>query len=214
MAGLTNEATGLIKEMINADGALPSYNEDLVTRTLNMTNEYSAALGNIMREARALQEQEQGDEAGSSGRGVDWAQYPEAAAAVVIYHELIMKVKRILLVYLKMRADVICDMRWEQRRCPKDLSVLQEKQFAEAYDRALNNYMGFGDAGIRMDLTTDLHPPKDACVKVRVLRSHGSMALSHSAKVSLVKGSVHNMQCSEAEPLIRKGVLQVLDANC
>ena len=60
----------------------------------------------------------------------------------------------------------------------------------------------------------DLYPPKDACVKVRVLRSHGSMALSHSAKVSLVKGSVHNMQCSEAEPLIRKGVLQVLDANC
>jgi hypothetical protein len=60
----------------------------------------------------------------------------------------------------------------------------------------------------------DLHPPKDACVKVRVLRNHGQMALSHSAKVSLVKGSVHNMQCSEAEPLIRKGVLQVLDANC
>ncbi len=59
----------------------------------------------------------------------------------------------------------------------------------------------------------DLYPPKDACVKVRVLRNHGSMALSHSAKVSLVKGSVHNMQCSEAEPLIRKGVLQVLDAN-
>ena len=46
------------------------------------------------------------------------------------------------------------------------------------------------------------------------MRSHGSVALSHSARVSLVKGSVHNMQCSEAEPLIRKGVLQVLDANC
>jgi hypothetical protein len=26
MAGLTNEATGLIKEMLNADGGLPSYN--------------------------------------------------------------------------------------------------------------------------------------------------------------------------------------------
>ena len=95
MAGLTNEATGLIKEMLNADGGLPTYNvrrraggqgrdggaagraaqtqrqqrrarvrarcaaharvppcppqEDLVTRTLNVTAEYSAALGNIMR---------------------------------------------------------------------------------------------------------------------------------------------------------------------
>jgi hypothetical protein len=27
-------------------------------------------------------------------------------------------------------------------------------QFSEAYDRALNNYMGFGEAGIGMDLTT------------------------------------------------------------
>ena len=47
-----------------------------------------------------------------------------------------------------------------------------------------------------------------------MLRDHRDVALSHSAKVSLVKGSVHNMQCSEAEPLIRKGVLKVLDANC
>ena len=193
----------------------------------------------------------------------------------------------------KMRADVICAMRWEQRRAPRDLPVPQEAAFAAAYGRALDEYMGFGDAGVGMDLTTvrlfrwlagwlmlagwvadagwlagwwwwwwcsaaaaaalqcctalrcavdaarqaaiaafslpdrpllptpppssiqtqDLHPPKDACVKVRVLRSHGSMALSHSAKVALVKGSVHSMQCSEAEPLIRKGVLQVLDGN-
>jgi hypothetical protein len=227
---------------------------------------------------------EQGGDGGDGGGGaaaasgaVDWAQYPEAAAAVVIYHELIMKIKRILLVYMcvsacaglrawgpkgggegdnsfgslrapspiqphtqhttqhnttqhnttqhnttqhnttkqrsKMRADVICAMRWEQRRVPKDLPVVHEKAFADAYDRALAAYMGFGSGGIAMDLTTDLHPPKDACVKVRVLRSHGSIALSHSARVPLVKGSVHSMQCSEAEPLIRKGVLQVLDGN-
>jgi hypothetical protein len=98
------------------------------------------------RDARSLQEQDQGGEAGSSGRGggaaaagaggVDWAQYPEAAAAVVIYHELIMKIKHILLVYIKMRADVICDMRWEQRRSAKDLSVMQEKKVGAAGGRA------------------------------------------------------------------------------
>lgn len=36
---------------------------------------------------------------GGGGKIVDWQHYPEAAAAVVIYHELIMKVKRILLTY-------------------------------------------------------------------------------------------------------------------
>jgi hypothetical protein len=47
-----------------------------------------------------------------------------------------------------------------------------------------------------------------------VMRDHGSIALSHSACVPLVKGSVHNLKCSEAEHLVRMGVLQVLDANC
>lgn len=62
------------------------------------------------REAHEQQAQERNadQEAGSSGRPaagdgnsstLDWQQYPEAAAAVVIFHELIMKIKRILLTY-------------------------------------------------------------------------------------------------------------------
>lgn len=60
----------------------------------------------------------------------------------------------------------------------------------------------------------DLTPPKDANVRVMVLRDHGSITFSHSASVPLVKGSVHNLKCSEAEHLVRMGVLQVLDPNC
>ena len=32
----------------------------------------------------------------------------------------------------KMRADVICSMRWEQRRTPKDLQVMQERMVSVA----------------------------------------------------------------------------------
>lgn len=60
----------------------------------------------------------------------------------------------------------------------------------------------------------DLTPPKDANVRVMVLKDHGSITFSHSACVPLVKGSVHNLKCSEAEHLVRLGVLQVLDPNC
>lgn len=60
----------------------------------------------------------------------------------------------------------------------------------------------------------DLTPPKDSNVRVMVLQDHGSIALSHSACVPLVKGSVHSLKCSEAEHLVRMGVLQVLDPNC
>ena len=61
--------------------------------------------------------------------------------------------------------------------------------------------------------TQDAHPPKDTSVKVRVLRDAGSLALSSSLKVELVRGSVHSVQAAEAEPLIRLGVLQCIDAN-
>lgn len=58
-----------------------------------------------------------------------------------------------------------------------------------------------------------MHPPKDATIKVQVMRDHGVLAMSHSSRVGLSKGSVHCMQLPEAEPLIRQGVLQPLDAN-
>lgn len=63
-------------------------------------------------------------------------------------------------------------------------------------------------------LLQDLTPPKDTNVRVMVVRDHGNIALSHSASVPLVRGSVHNLKCSEAEHLVRLGVLQVLDTNC
>lgn len=57
----------------------------------------------------------------------------------------------------------------------------------------------------------DLMPPRDAAVRVRVLQNHGTLSTSASAKVDLVKGSVHSLARGEAEHLIRMGVLQALD---
>jgi hypothetical protein len=77
----------------------------------------------------------------------------------------------------------------------------------------------FGGADLRLcvallsPLLQDLTPPKDASVRVIVVRDHGSISCSHSASVPLVKGSVHNLRCSEAEHLVRLGVLRVLDPN-
>eukprot|EP00877_Chromochloris_zofingiensis_P007863 jgi/Chrzof1/332/Cz01g11210.t1 len=146
-----------------------------------------------------------------------WTQQTDKAAAVAIYHDLIMRLKRILLTYMKMRADSLNDIRWDQRRLPKDIREKlspAEVDFYQEYDRNLKTFMGHTEDGINMDLTLDLYPPKDSQVKVRVMKDHGSLSLSQSAKVELVKGSVHNVQCSEAEHLIRLGVLQVLDPNC
>eukprot|EP00879_Flechtneria_rotunda_P024339 GHRR01025797.1.p1 GENE.GHRR01025797.1~~GHRR01025797.1.p1 ORF type:complete len:102 (+),score=31.32 GHRR01025797.1:1260-1565(+) len=80
-------------------------------------------------------------------------------------------------------------------------------QFYTSYDTALRQYM----AGL--DLTLDMTPPKDVNVRVMVLKDGGSRALSHSLNVPLIPGSVHNLKCSDAEQLVRQGVLQVLDSN-
>ncbi len=56
-------------------------------------------------------------------------------------------------------------------------------------------------------------PPKDTTVTVKVLKDHGTLATSGSIKVALTKGSTHNLQRSEAEPLIRLGVLRPVQAR-
>jgi hypothetical protein len=37
---------------------------------------------------------------------------------------------------------------------PRPTPSRPNPQFAESYDKALNSYMGFSDAGMKMDLTT------------------------------------------------------------
>ncbi|KAF8064590.1 gins1 [Scenedesmus sp. PABB004] len=180
------------------------------------------------RERRQRQQQQQQQEPGEASDGgaaeqqpdeggddaLPWKDKPELAGAVMVHHAACLKLKRILLTYHKMRADVLVKVRWQQRFLSADVKENmspQEQQFYSDYDAALNRYMGH--EGVGMDLTLDLTPPKDANVRVMVLRDAGSIACSHSASVPLVRGSVHNLRCSEAEHLVRMGVLRVLDPN-
>jgi len=144
----------------------------------------------------------------------DWQRHPELAGAVLIHHEAIMRLKRVLLTYCKVRSDRLVALWWAGRRLPeaaaRNLSP-SERQFFREHDAAMRRYMGHGPGGLREDLTLDAHPPRDAVLAVRVLRDHGAVRTAASSSVPLVRGSVHCLAPGEAEPLIRLGVLEALD---
>jgi TolA-binding protein len=145
---------------------------------------------------------------------LDWQRHPELAGAVLIHHEAIMRLKRVLLTYCKVRSDRLVSLWWQARRLPESVSQNlspSERQFFREYDAAMRRYMGHGPGGLREDLTLDAHPPRDAVLTVRVLKDHGAVRTASSSSVPLVRGSVHCLALGEAEPLIRLGVLEALD---
>ena len=55
--------------------------------------------------------------------------------------------------------------------------------------------------------TQDQTPPKDPSIEVRVLKDYGEVFLT-LGRANLKKGTVHLLPRTEAEPLIREGVLE------
>ena len=50
-------------------------------------------------------------------------------------------------------------------------------------------------------------PPKDNCVAVRVLQTHGAL-INSTGRVVLNKGTVLNLPEDEVEPLLKAGIVQ------
>eukprot|EP00878_Enallax_costatus_P042442 GHUV01049806.1.p1 GENE.GHUV01049806.1~~GHUV01049806.1.p1 ORF type:complete len:142 (+),score=33.32 GHUV01049806.1:364-789(+) len=128
MAELTRRATTLIKEMITADGRLPAYNEEVVRQTLQQISSHQDGITQMMTEAARAQNQQRQPQQESleeqieeDDAAVDWTNSPEHAGAIVVHHETILKLKRILLTYMKMRQDCLINVRWAQRMLKADV---------------------------------------------------------------------------------------------
>ena len=80
--------------------------------------------------------------------------------------------------------------------------MLRESEFFSDYNKGLGAYM---DA-VGMDLSTDLHPPKELYIEVRCLEDIGEIA-TEEGTINLEKDSQHFVRRSDVEPLIRQGLL-------
>ncbi|KAG1665769.1 hypothetical protein FOA52_002864 [Chlamydomonas sp. UWO 241] len=201
----------LLKEILNHDNdSVSAYNEDLVRSIVQEVHDHASTMERIS--------QEHGDQ-DSQVVGTDvWQEHIDQAAACVIHLHSGIRNKKLLLAYLMQRMERLKTVRWGQRALPEDVATNcspHELEFYKKYDSLLSWYMGKdekdGVAGVGLDLTLDVRPPKTNNVLVKVLEDQGDMMFSFG-QATLLRGTLHLLPVDEAEPLIREGSVEPVDA--
>nr|CCA25651.1 DNA replication complex GINS protein PSF1 putative [Albugo laibachii Nc14] len=192
MTSLCTTAVDLVRELERSEW-LPFYNDEGVRKVFD---EVTVLHNQILEKLRVF--------------GDDIEQHPSVHCGLVVTHQCLLRNKRCLLAYLMARVNKIKALRWELGAVVPDglrKSLSQaEIQFFHAYDQQLSDYM----ADLDLDVTTDLAPPKNLYIEVRVLHDCGEL-MTESGVINLQANSTHFLRRFDAEPLIRQGLLQHLE---
>jgi len=125
-----------------------------------------------------------------------------------VYRLAIARNKRCLLVYHQYRWDRIQSVIWERGGTfPADLQV----KLAPSEIQTMNSYMALTakyQQNVNAMLFSDLQPPKDLFIEVRVLRDAGEIVTSSGDFMSLQQGATLFVRRAEVETLIRTGSLK------
>ncbi|KAK9806721.1 hypothetical protein WJX72_000554 [[Myrmecia] bisecta] len=197
---------------------LPPWNDELIRQVLEEVSEHNNMMKRIFRDVNkreAVKFAARGEGTEDEFPGVDWSQQPDEAAAVIVHHESILRNKRLLMTYVKERADRIKSLRWRGRSIPEHILPQlspTEVQYFKTYDRLLTKYMRKGSTGIGMDLTLDARPPGDPNLQVRVVKDYGEMMFS-SGRFILRRNMVLFLPRHEVESLVREGVLEPIELD-
>lgn len=183
------KAFDLVKELTRTRrDTVPPFNEDCVRQVLD--------------EMKALFEANQKDVAatveGEGGR----------ISAVQLRHASLERNKRCLLAYVYNRMERIREIRWDLGSVLPDevRNNLNEQEIAwfGQYNRNLANYL----RSVGIDLMQVSLPPKTLCIEVRCLVDYGEFVTEDGGVVLLKKNSVHLLQRSDCEHLVRQGILE------
>ena len=124
-----------------------------------------------------------------------------------VHHATILRNKRSLLAYANHRVGTMKQMRWELGpMLPDEIRsnmAREETQFFQKYDELLTRYI----QETEIDIMSDLVPPQDLNVEVRVMRDCGEV-MFESGPVLLNEGTTHSLPRTEVEPLVRQGYLE------
>uniref|UniRef100_A0A915L2R8 DNA replication complex GINS protein PSF1 n=1 Tax=Romanomermis culicivorax TaxID=13658 RepID=A0A915L2R8_ROMCU len=190
------KALELIKDLQRNPGLVPPYNEE--------------NLRNALEEMNALYAQNMTDVSvySSSTQESDRNLY----ATVQWRHSSIERNKRLILAYLHNRLTRIQALRWEFGSVlPADIRhnfSNNEVIWFQKYNKNLTNYMRSIGDNIGLDLTQNMKPPKSLYVEVRCLQDYGEFETEEGILLILKKNTQHFLLRSDAEKLIRQGVLE------
>jgi GINS complex subunit 1 len=132
---------------------------------------------------------------------------PEVYASMYMMFESIQRNKRCMLAYIMARVKRLQTLRWDVGAVlPPELKAnlsSQENVFFSQYNKNPTTYQ----KKVGIDLSADLHPPKELFIQVRCLKEHGEI-FTENGSIKLEKGTQHFVRRSDVELLIRQGVLQ------
>ena len=189
-----DKALELLTEFNRRGSNIAPFNEDGVRK--------------VLAETKQLFEANQRDVASAVEGGES-----SLVTSVHFRHACLERNRRCLLAYLTARLAMLRRYRWEFGSIlPPDVranvSELEAK-WLNNYSRNLASYMGSIGNGAGLDLTQDIQPPKSVYVEVRCLQEYGEYELEATGDlIALKKNSTHLLPRAEAEPLIRRGILQ------
>lgn len=131
---------------------------------------------------------------------------------LTFYLQCLTRNRRYLFAYASHRLHHIRQSRWEigsvlpEHLVPK-LSSRENDYFME-YSNLLSDYCV--SAGV--DLSSDLEPPKNLRIEVRVLVDCGEI-MTENGPVTLDKDTTHYLRRADVEHLIRQGQIEVVSSD-
>ena len=181
--------TELRRAAANGPLFITRYNEDRVRQVLNESSELYSEITDLM-----------------DGKPVEKLP-PPVKTACIVHHATIKRNKRCALTYVEQRASTIKRLRWElgpllPEETRTNMSHREQKFLAE-YDQLVTGYTK--DTGV--DVTSDLTPPKELHVQVRVLKDCGEI-MTETGAITLALGTTHSLRRRDVELLVRQGYLE------
>eukprot|EP00741_Cyanophora_paradoxa_P020098 tig00021234_g19399.t1 len=183
-------AVELLRELQRADaenGFIPQYNEERIRLVIDEVKDLHDTIQQLLELRRKSENQN------------------ELIVSLNVHHHAVLRNKRILLAYLNSRLRKIIGLRWGAAAPPDPEKVMsaEEKDFRSGYDQLLNEYT----EAVGIDVLTDLEPPKDLLVEVRVVKSAGEVA-TECGSVKLEQGSQLYLRRGDAQQLIQQGLVE------
>jgi GINS complex subunit 1 len=116
--------------------------------------------------------------------------------------------QRYLQSYLLHRSEKLRKLRWETgvvmpENIQREKVSIRETEYFSEYNKIAGEYFD----SIGFDLTSDMSPPKDLLIQVRVKKASGEI-LTDNGPIVLDVGSTQFLRRSDVEHLIRQGIVE------
>jgi GINS complex subunit 1 len=215
-----------VAKELQFDASIPRYNNELLGQIekemvslQHSLQTHLSRLQELSDELRTIQEEEEEGNVSEERDKLKEKLTDEnnsTSAAVIIEHQSLLRNKRIVLAYHYERMKRIRKLRWGSGAVQNMPNFIvqnmsdEEKDYLNKYDETLRNYTD--DLGI--DLFSDVTPPKDIFVQVKVIKedpenTEGIYTMD-SGVIKLQKNDLLFLRRTDAELFIQRGLVEQL----